>query len=72
MIWFMGLLLVIGIIIGNLATTFWFHRISKGTLRIDKTDPDGPYMFLEIDSNVREIEKDNFVYLRVSVRDSHK
>ena len=72
MMWFIGLLLVIGSIIGNLATTFWFYRSSKGTLRIDKTDPDGPYMFLEIDSNVREIEKDNFVYLRVSVRDSQK
>lgn len=42
------------------------HVETIGTLRIDRSDPDGPYMFLEIDSGKSHlIDTNEFVTMRV-------
>jgi len=41
------------------------QRVS-GTLRVDQSDPDGPYLFLELDGNVNVIQSE-YVTFRVRV-----
>ena len=41
---------------------------SDGTLRIDSSDPDGPYMFLEVRRSIEDIRKKPFVILRVNLK----
>ena len=43
-----------------------------GTLRVDSSDPDGPYLFLEMDSSnggVGWISKQKYIVLKVLVKD---
>lgn len=50
-------------------------RRTIGNLRIDKSDSDGPLMFLELTSSFEEISKHDYVTLRVvygSYLDPHK
>lgn len=37
-----------------------------GTLRIDSSDPDGPYIFLELSRGVGDIRREEFVNLKVN------
>ena len=37
----------------------------SGTLKIDSSDPDGPYLFLELEENVHVIKRKNCVLLKV-------
>ena len=39
-----------------------------GTLRIDSSDPDGPYLFLELSSNVDFIKNKRYVTLKVDTK----
>lgn len=39
-----------------------------GTLRIDSSDPDGPYMFLELEAGVGDICSKKHVRLKVSTK----
>lgn len=46
-LWFiMGL--IVGLIVGIIGVSFIFRQKPIGTLRIDSSDPDGPYPFLEL------------------------
>ena len=59
------LMFIIGLAVG---LTFARHVIRKetyGTLRIDRSDPDGPYLFLELDRNVEELSKQKHVVFNV-------
>ena len=40
--------LVVGIMIGFTVSIIYHKKKVKGVLRIDKSDPDGPYLFLEL------------------------
>jgi len=53
---------VIGIMIGFAVSSIIRRKHPVGFLRIDKSDPDGPYLFLELKKSVNEI-----TYFRVSV-----
>lgn len=61
---------VIAFLVGLLAGCIVILRVSKpkhvGTLRIDSSDVDGPYMFLELDKGVGDISKEAYVHLKVS------
>ena len=46
------------------------RRRSIGTLIIDHTDPDGPYMFLELKNNIKVLEKNTYVTLKVKNKKS--
>lgn len=62
--------IIIGIIIGAVATCMIFGTFSVGSLRIDQSIPeDEPYMFLELTRNVRTILKKKFVVLKVRAED---
>lgn len=46
----------------------WYNDLRKdvmGTLRIDRSDPDGPYLFLELDKPLPSFENDKYVVFRV-------
>ena len=59
--------LIIGIVIGNLLTRMLFKPRMIGTLRIDHSDPsEPPYMFLELSKGVGDISNDKYVTLEVS------
>ena len=66
--------LVVGVIIGFLSSVIYHRKKVKGILRIDKSDPDGPYLFLELASDPRLLEKQKYVTLEVNVKNfvSHK
>lgn len=46
---------VVGILIGFAVSSIIRRKHPVGFLRIDKSDPDGPYLFLELKKSVNEI-----------------
>lgn len=46
---------VVGIMIGFVVSSIIRRKHPVGFLRIDKSDPDGPYLFLELKKSVNEI-----------------
>lgn len=67
-------ILIIGIIIGCVITIMSTRIKSIGALRIDYSDPDGPYLFLEIASHPDLIRTKRYITLQVKSDDfiSHK
>lgn len=39
-----------------------------GTLRVDSSDPDGPYLFLELETDPSIIKKEKYVFLKVDAK----
>lgn len=66
--------LVVGMVIGFIASVIYHRKRVKGILRIDKSDPDGPYLFLELSSDPAILEKQKYVTLEVNTKSyiSHK
>ena len=66
--------LVVGIMIGFTVSVIYHKNKVKGVLRIDKSDPDGPYLFLELASDPDILEKQKYVTLEVNTKSyiSHK
>lgn len=69
-VFFLGIVLGIAVmgavILANLKRLVDRYVKPIGTLRIDRSDPDGPYMFLEIDSGKSHlIDTSQFVTMRV-------
>lgn len=66
--------LVVGIIVGFTASVIYHKNKVKGVLRIDKSDPDGPYLFLELASDPAILEKQKYVTFEVNTKSyiSHK
>lgn len=66
--------LVVGMVIGFIASVIYHRKRVKGILRIDKFDPDGPYLFLELSSDPAILEKQKYVTLEVNTKSyiSHK
>lgn len=66
--------LLVGIMIGFTVSVIYHKNKVKGVLRIDKSDPDGPYLFLELSSDPAILEKQKYVTLEVNTKSyiSHK
>ena len=66
--------LVVGIMIGFTVSVIYHKNKVKGVLRIDKSDPDGPYLFLELASDPAILEKQKYVTLEENTKSyiSHK
>lgn len=64
-----AIIFAIGLIIGCLISAIVRRVKSVGALRIDTSDPDGPYMFLEPDNGIDTISSKKYVLLRVKLRD---
>lgn len=60
---------VVGILIGYVVSFIIRRKHPVGFLRIDKSDPDGPYLFLELKKNVNEIIAQRTVLLEVKRED---
>ena len=60
---------VVGILIGFAVSSIIRRKHPVGFLRIDKSDPDGPYLFLELKKNVNEIIAQRTVLLEVKRED---
>ena len=61
---------LIGSLIGTIITIIYRSNKTKpkGTLRIDITDPDGPYLFLNLYSNPSELMDLDYVTFNVQTR----
>lgn len=62
---FVFLMYLVGVIIGNVVTTIMFKSKQVGNLRIDTSDPDGPYLFLELTKDLDSVVKRKSVTLKV-------
>lgn len=60
---------VVGIMIGFVVSSIICRKHSVGFLRIDKSDPDGPYLFLELKKSVNEIIAQRTILLEVKRED---
>lgn len=59
---------LIGLGIGTLIVWLFIPR-SVGTLRVDNSDPDGPYLFLELKRSVHYVATMKTVKLKVKCED---
>lgn len=60
---------VVGILIGFAVSAIIRQKHPVGFLRIDKSDSDGPYLFLELKKSVNEIVTQKTVLLEVKRED---
>lgn len=58
----------IGVLVGCLVSAIIRRVKSVGALRIDTSDPDGPYMFLELDKGIETVSSKKYVLLRVNLK----
>ena len=56
---------IIGIVCGAFISRLLLKKHSIGTLRIDNSDSDGPYLFLELSTNISSFSKKKQVTLSV-------
>ena len=61
--------IAVGILIGLLIGVVLSHRRPLGNLRVDRSDPTSePYLFLELDTDVRTIMRKRRVVFKVRVK----
>lgn len=56
---------LIGVIVGYILAVTLKRGKSAGTLKIDSSDPEGPYLFLELSKDVDIIRGEQYVTFRV-------
>lgn len=62
--------LAIGIVVGILIGAILFRRRPVGNLRVDHSDPtSGPYLFLELGTDVGTVVRKKYVTFKVRVED---
>lgn len=64
-------IIVVSICVGVIGYCFGVKKYSKnpiGTLRIDSSDPDGPYLFLELETDPNVLKKEKYVTLKVDTK----
>ncbi len=61
--------LLVGLIIGALIGIGLSRARTMGMLRIDNSDPDGPYLFVELGRDIRDISNMKTVKFAVKVED---
>lgn len=59
---------LIGMVIGCIFSSIVRRSKSVGKLRIDTSDPDGPFMFLELSKGVGDISAKKQVLLQVDLK----
>lgn len=61
--------IIIGILIGSFLSAVGFAVFNRGTLVVDTSDTDSPYIFLEITKgNMNDILNSKYVMFKVSER----
>ncbi len=59
---------IVGFLIGCGITVAIFRRKCIGTLRVDTSDPDGPFIFLEASKSIDVIASKKTVMLNVNLK----
>ena len=59
------LAILVGIIAGMFVMAIGVLQLCAGILRIDSSDEDGPYLFLDLDKNVDSIRERKYVLFKV-------
>lgn len=62
-----AIIFAIGIIIGCVLSSITRRVKSVGKLRIDISDPDGPYMFLELSKDINVVAKKEYIVLNIEI-----
>lgn len=57
--------IVIGVLIGFIGAAITDRKRHVGFLRVDASDPDSPYLFLELKKNIAEITTQKRIILEV-------
>ena len=61
------IIFAIDIVIASIITKIITKPLDFGTLRIDTSDPDGPFMFLELSKDVDTVASKKYVILKVNL-----
>ena len=61
------LMILLGFAIGYSIGQTSNKTILSGKLKVDRSDPDGPYLFLELGENINDIQQREYVTLQVDV-----
>lgn len=65
----LGLVFSLGVLAGYTLFRFKLSHSSPGTLRIDRSDPDGPYLFLELHESPARFTTKKYVSFLVDIKD---
>lgn len=61
----LAIIFALGVLVGAIFTGIVFRLFLVGTLRVDHSDPDGPFLFLELSKRVEAIVSKKYVVMRV-------
>lgn len=62
------IIFAIGVVIGCIFSSIIRRSKSVGTLRIDSSDPDGPFIFLELSKDMDTVASKKYVVLKVNLK----
>ena len=62
------IIFAIDIVIASIITKIITKPLDIGTLRIDTSDPDGPFMFLELSKDVDVVASKKYIILKVNLK----
>ena len=63
------LLFLVGVLIGYIYAHRRLEHRAIGSIRVDRSDPNEPYLFLELSESLENIIKSNYVTLKVEAKD---
>lgn len=59
------IMFLIGVVVGILCLSFSWGMRLVGTLRVDNSDPDGSYLFLDLDRDLCDVWEHKYVFMKV-------
>lgn len=65
----LAIIFALGVLVGAIFTGIVFRLFLVGTLRVDHSDPDGPFLFLELSKRVEAIVSKKYVVMRVKAKE---
>lgn len=64
--------LLIGVLLGMSFLALMSSTVADGIMRVNTSDPDGPYLFLELNTDIHTIMRKKNVNFRVKIDNSQK
>lgn len=61
------LMLLIGVIVGAVLTCAVFRSFLVGSLRVDHSDPDDTFLFLELSKGAHQVISKKYVMMKVKI-----
>ena len=65
----LAIIFTLGVLVGAIFTGIAFRLFLVGTLRLDHSDPDGPFLFLELSKRIGSVVSKKYVVMRVKAKD---